>query len=41
MTMRLLNTACATYQTEELLVLLKSLVPEFRDEMAMACSSYS
>ena len=28
-TVRMLNKACATYQNEELIILLKSLVPEF------------
>ena len=31
-TMELLNKACAHYQTDELFILLKSLVPEFRAE---------
>lgn len=31
-TMRMLNTACSEYQNDELLVLLKSLVPEFHLE---------
>ena len=29
LTMRMLNTACATYQNDELVVLLQNLVPEF------------
>lgn len=34
-TMRMLNTACAEYQNDELLVLLKSLVPEFCLDMEL------
>ncbi len=36
-TMRMLHTACMDYQNDELLILLKSLVPEFRiNEVAEA-----
>lgn len=34
-TMRMLNTACLEYQEDELLILLKSLVPEFQLEHAV------
>ena len=34
-TIRMINTACTEHQNEELLVLLKSLVPEFRCNVMM------
>lgn len=38
-TMRMLNTACLEHQDDELLVLLKSLVPEFQLDALVAVSS--